>query len=149
MKQYTFRELQTNTNWLDELPIEVIKYGKVAITLCDATELIKTKQMLADALNELEGGRSRQSVQSVDMVEKTGKKPSLAELRGLIASVENKEVATEKYVPRKCQFHNGCFDSSVAFSEDGQWVGDEWRSKPAHLCQKHIDFVAKDKESNV
>ncbi|MGI5828366.1 MAG: hypothetical protein ACOX6V_05090 [Patescibacteria group bacterium] len=33
MRQYTFRELQTNTSWLKELPIEVVRYGKVFVTL--------------------------------------------------------------------------------------------------------------------
>lgn len=33
MKQYTTRELQLSQSWLDELPIEVVKYGKVICTL--------------------------------------------------------------------------------------------------------------------
>jgi hypothetical protein len=42
LKQITFRELQTNTKWLDELPVEVTRYGKVIATILGKGKLVES-----------------------------------------------------------------------------------------------------------
>lgn len=43
MKKYTFRQIQTNTEWLNELPVQIIRYGKPIAMIVAVTSPLKDK----------------------------------------------------------------------------------------------------------
>ncbi len=54
-----------------------------------------------------------------------------------------------KYIPVPCQFYLHCDEPSVGQFTLGQVVDGSWVEVPfKHLCQKHADFVAKNKAAS-
>ncbi len=54
-----------------------------------------------------------------------------------------------KYIPVPCQFYLHCDEPSVGLFTLGQVSNGAWVEVPnKHLCQKHADFVAKNKAAS-
>jgi len=144
MNQYTTSQIQKQiSSLLKELPFEIIVRGEVVAKVVQADE---PSQATKDYIAFLEGRVAELEKPSVVYGEPLRNTPisQLGSMNKAMAAALEKE----KYLPRKCEYRLGCSNLSVALSENGYWNGDDWLSKPAHLCQKHIDFVKKDKESN-
>lgn len=137
MLEISSRELQLNLGkYLSNLPIAITKYNKVVAKLVGVDE---PSEDVKEYVKFLEGEVERLSVpEKVTTVTKL----TPDDLRNLIAD--------KGYTPVKCRWRFGCNEMSVALAEHGYWdnmESGEWVSQKAHLCQKHIDYVKKDKES--
>ena len=142
--QVTVRELRSNLS----------KYLKEGCVVIDG----KTKEAIAKIITPSEKSlKEKYELQSqyVKQLEKQTIKPiiksevklddgSVAELTypGGIKIVEK----PKQYIPQPCQFYRKCDDLSVGIFTLGQIVNGTWIEVPnKHLCQKHADFVVRDK----
>jgi len=76
MRQLTFRELQTNTAWLKDLPLEVVKYGKVIMVLDNVTATSKQLEVNKEYIKELEAQIEKKDVNNEDKSESVTATPS-------------------------------------------------------------------------
>lgn len=148
----TVRELRANlSKYLSEgCTVVDGKSGRVLAVICRAgqieeleKELAETKRMLNEAVSEFGSTTSSEGTMTLGTIEGSVKE-KVAGLRDLISNTHN------VYVPTRCQYRLGCNELSAALAEHGYWdnmESGEWVSQKAHLCQKHIDYVKKDKES--
>lgn len=162
MKQYTTRQLQLTQEWLNELPIEVIKYGKVVCTLYSSKD-----EMVSEYEEKLEIAReeyrkNKKRIKELEEYIKQANKETIRlkkinefseeikpknSLDSMNPAMEN-SFGKDKYVPQACQFYRRCPNPSVGLHFLGQWTNGIWKEVgEKHLCQEHINFVEKDKES--
>ena len=131
MKEVSSRELQLNLGkYLDELPISITKYNVVVAKLVAPDTEVTTEYIieLENRIKELESKLEKQS-----------------EVPRIIVN----PIIKPKYIPRPCQFYRKCDALSVGQFTLGQVLNGQWVEVPfKHLCQKHADFVAKDKAAS-
>lgn len=126
--QVTVRELRSNLS----------KYLKEGCVVVDG----KTKEAIAKVVTPSE--------QSLKEKYET-QKQYIRQLEQQISNPIIKEVkeTPKQYVPQPCQFYRKCDDLSVGVFTLGQIHNGSWVEVPnKHLCQKHADFVARDKAAS-
>lgn len=129
--QVTVRELRSNLS----------KYLKEGCVVIDG----KTKEAIAKIITPSEKSlKEKYEVQSqyVKQLEKQIGKP-------VIQVVEKAPEKPKQYLPQPCQFYRKCYDLSVGEFTLGQVIDGSWIEVPnKHLCQKHADFVVRDKAAS-
>jgi hypothetical protein len=97
MRQLTFRELQTSTQWVKDLPLEVTRYGKVIMVLGNVTatqrQLEVNKVYIKDLEAQLQAKGNLRNLDNRNIVTATSpSRPNLDHLRKIINDIENKKV---------------------------------------------------------
>lgn len=127
----TVRELRSNLS----------KYLKEGCVVIDG----KTKEAIAKIITP-----SEQSLKEKYELQKEYVKQLEKQLgTPIVKTVEKIVEKPKQYLPQPCQFYRKCDDLSVGTFTLGQIVNGMWVEVPfKHLCQKHADFVARDKAAS-
>jgi len=130
MKEVSSREIQLNlSKYLLELPIAITKYNVVVARIVGLDTGVAAEYIseLEQRIKQLESNVGVSAVKSESMVVKR----------------------EDKYISRRCEFYRYCSELSVGTFTMGQIIDGQWKEQPfKHLCQKHADFVVKDKQAS-